>query len=288
MVTAGYPRCTHRSFRYICVYMDARLQRHPIVVTTATFYTEADSRRFELALALVRESVAAGLPIVIADDSPSPDIATRLKEEGAIVLEEGGKAHGGGKGGGVRAALSHAVATFGEDGAVLFLEPEKCGLVKFAARICVPLLDKTASVVVPRRMQESFARTYPAEQFHSESFGCLALDVAAREARLALPPGLDWFFGPFAAQRARAVVEAWLVFAATDWTAQIVPFVKLAANGHTIVIADVDYEHPAVQKADEEGDGKWVRKRLSQLNAILPTLEGVFHEVSGSGAPWTS
>lgn len=92
----------------------------------------------------------------------------------------------------------------------------------------------------------------------------------AREAGLALPPGLDWFFGPFATQRARTVVEAWLTFAATDWTAQIMPFVELAANGPTIVISEIGYEHPAAQKADEEGDGKCVRKRLAQLNAILP------------------
>lgn len=254
----------------------------PIVLVTVSFFTDADSRRLELALALVREAVAAGLPTVVADDSPGTAVAEKFRDAGAVVVDEGGTAHGGGKGGAIRAALSCAVETFGTEGAVLYTEPEKVGLVRFATQICAPLLDKRAAVVVPRRTRDAFQRTYPIEQYHSESFGSLSLNIAAREAGLELPKRLDWFFGPFACQRVHA--SQWMAFSATDWTAQIVPFVQLAAKGETLAIVEVAYEHPAEQKADEEGQGSWAKKRLVQLNAILPRLEQIFGEIQAGQA----
>lgn len=250
----------------------------PIVLVTITFFADADSPRLELALALVRDAVAAGLPTVVADDSPGTAVAEKFKDAGAFVVEEGGSAHGGGKGGAIRAALACAVEKFGKEGAVLYTEPEKVGLVRFANEICAPLLDRTAAVVVPRRTRDAFRRTYPIEQYHSESFGGLSLDIAAREAGLTgLPERLDWFFGPFACQRFHA--SKWLQFAATDWTAQIVPFVQLAEDGKKLAIVEVAYEHREAQKADEEGKGTWAKKRLVQLNAILPRLEQIFGEI---------
>ena len=250
----------------------------PIVIATVTFYTDADELRRQLALELVRGCTEAKLPIVIADDSPSPTVAADFEREGATVVKQGGSKHGGGKGGGIRAALDYAVNAFGSDGAVLYTEPEKVGLVPFARQICARLLDKSADVVVPRRTHEAFSRSYPAEQFHSESFAAIYLDTAAREAGLNLPTGLDWFFGPFATQR--SLIGHWLAFPASDWTAQMVPFVKLAATGSNLVIADVAYEHPRKQKEEEEGRAKWLSKRLTQLNAILPTLEKIFTDLS--------
>lgn len=254
----------------------------PIVLVTVTFFTDADSRRLELALALVRDAVAAGLPTVVADDSPGTAVAAKFRNAGAFVVEQGGSAHGGGKGGAIRAALACAIEKFGTGGAVLYTEPEKVGLVRFAAKICAPLLEETAAVVVPRRTKDAFLRAYPVEQYHSESFGSLSLDIAAREAGLTgLPEGLDWFFGPFACQRVHA--SQWLQFSATDWTAQIVPFVQLAAEGEALAIVEVAYEHPEAQKADEEGKGIWAKKRLVQLNAILPRLEQIFGEIREGG-----
>eukprot|EP00928_Gymnodinium_smaydae_P080853 TRINITY_DN64472_c0_g1_i1.p1 TRINITY_DN64472_c0_g1~~TRINITY_DN64472_c0_g1_i1.p1 ORF type:complete len:268 (-),score=49.56 TRINITY_DN64472_c0_g1_i1:65-868(-) len=254
----------------------------PIVLCTGTFYTEADESRLELALALVRRSIAAGLPIVIADDSPSPTVAARFEAEGATVVKEGGKLHGGGKGGGIRAAFARAVEVYGIGGALLYTEPEKVGIAQFAAQICAPLLDKTAAVVVPRRTRDAFERTYPLEQYHSESFATLYVESAARDQGLNLPSGIDWFFGPFATQRSLA--SHWLDFPATDWTAQMVPSIKLAIAGSSVVSVEVPYEHPPTQKAEEEGKAKWLRKRLTQINAILPALEQIFAELKNNAA----
>jgi len=245
-----------------------------------TCYASLSEPRAQLALATCRACAAEGLRLVVADDSPpGAGTAAAFAAAGAShVVVGGAAAHGGGKGGGIRAAIAHVVSSATpDDWAVLFTEPEKHTMAALAREIAAPILAGAADVVVPTRDPTLFAETYATEQFHSETFGNAFLNAAAREAGFA-PADVDWFFGPFAFRAALA--DHWLRFKASDWTSQMVPYIRAAGGECRVATVAVAYRHPAEQKAEEEGAPGWCRKRLLQLNSVLPVLQAEFAPAS--------
>ena len=161
------------------------------MVFTATWYSGADDVRCLAATETLRALVAAGLPVVVVDASPAAAVRDLLSATGAIVSEQ--KAVGK-KGAALREAVAIASALPGvvAETWLCWQEPEKTDMVRHWATALEAAKD--ADVLVPRRESARFAATYPIEQVHSETYGNLYLDAAARRHCDALPP-LDWHFG---------------------------------------------------------------------------------------------
>jgi hypothetical protein len=159
---------------------------------------------------------------------------------------------------------------------ICFTEPEKVDLMHHMASIAKPVLDGRVDVVVPRRSEDLFRRTYPLAQYHSESFGNLHFDLLAKEFEGFRAEGsqqLDWLFGPFAFNAGLA--DGWLGYAGTSWDAQMIPYVRgVREQGWRIASVTVDFRHPAVMKEQEEGAAAWTTKRLTQLNLLFELLGG--------------
>ena len=182
-----------------------------------------------------------------------------------------------GKGGALRQAIDHATKWFIENKAdlkqcaICFTEPEKLNILHHMDDIVKPLLSGEADVVVPFRNKESFQRTYPIEQYHSESFANLHFDSLAKRHDGFKNVRIDWLFGPFAFNASLALY--WMQYTGKSWDAQMIPYVRgIRDHGWKVQSVNVDFLHPSEMKEQEEGDPVWTTKRLHQLNLLFDLL----------------
>ncbi|KAL9191591.1 hypothetical protein ACHAXT_001297 [Thalassiosira profunda] len=254
--------------------LDERISRRTFVVTT-TYYPDLADVRFGIALELCRLARQYKVHLIVVDDSPQHDaVREQFQEAGTAEYVRG-------KGGALRQAIERAAAMVREDGrlnprraVICFTEPEKVDLINHIHRIAAPILDGSTDVVIPRRNDALFKRTYPIEQYHSESFGNLHFDLLAKQFEGFRAEGaatLDWLFGPFALKASLA--EHWLDYEGTSWDAQIVPYVRgVRQEKWRIRSVEVAFEHPRAMKEQEEGYPAWMKKRLHQLNLLFDLL----------------
>lgn len=238
---------------------------HDIVVATATFCkTESAYDRdvgLPLSLATVRATTAAGLPIIVVDGSPDPEVGRVLKNAGAEVIRQIGTGFG--------PATRQVIAAGGNllktGGVVLWQEPQKEDLVPYHRKIAAPILDGRAALVVPARSYISWP-TYPCEQWHQEVF-CNRYVEIVTGGRVPF----DLFFGPTAFRE--DTLELVAEFDGNAWDARLVPIIRAIKRGAAVESVSVDYRHPRLQRLAEEGDVGWCKKRLRQLNVNLDVIE---------------
>ena len=167
-----------------------------LVVFTATRYSSTKEVRFQQSIETLNALKERGLPVVVVDDSPDSHVRDLLSATGAVVSKQQSK---GKKGAAFREAATLASQIEGVTGEtwICWQEPEKTDM----ARHWVSAVDTTASVVVVARVLANFKKTYPIEQFHSETFANLHLDSVAaaavkqlRQSRKmpAFPTQIDW------------------------------------------------------------------------------------------------
>jgi hypothetical protein len=252
-----------------------------IVVVTVTYYADTSDVRFGLALELCKLAASKQLLTIIVDDSPDHQtIRSSFERAGEsyvkVFQQDSATYHG--KGGALRQAIQLAKDLVGEDKAsnsvICFAEPEKVDIMNHMQQIVEPILAKNADIVVPMRCDELFRKTYPIEQYHSESFANLHFNSLAQQFEEFQTPGakqIDWLFGPFSFNTTLA--DAWLKYEGTSWDAQMVPYVRaVRQQKKRITSVTINFLHPHQMKEQEEGDTRWTKKRLHQLNILFDIL----------------
>ena len=258
-----------------------------LIVFTTTFYKSSEEVRFRECCAMLRHARAHGVRVVVVDASPDPAIRAAMSDAGAHAVRE--QTAKGRKGAALREALGLAAGIAdarapGDErdaGDVLLCwqEPEKADMPRHWPAVLRAADRARADVIVPARDARLFRRTYPLEQFHSESYANLYLDCAARAHGFAAP--LDWHFGPFALRRRHAAV--WLAHAGDLWDAQVVPVVHAVRAGLVVGACHVPFEAPRAMKEEEEGNLAFVEKRLMQINFLDPKVIAAWTEDVPSG-----
>lgn len=229
-----------------------------IVLVTATKYSSAsiDLNRYQCAIQTVQSAVASGIECVVIDAS---DDNTRhhFSLAGARVFEEQDKGMGAGRRQGIRAAYdTHRPV-------IAWAEPEKFSYVPFLPSTASPIVQGRADLVVPARVS---LQSYPTAQAYAELLGNLVWHQIT-----GVP--LDMWFGPRTWSR-----ESSRYFLEYDgkygdlWDSLHVPVLDAIIDGRRVVSVSVDYEHPPVQKRDEENDPLFSVKRLAQLNNLVPAF----------------
>ena len=238
-----------------------------VVVFTCTFYASVEETRCQCCLEMLRSARSAGVRVVVVDSSPKEAVRAAMAEAGAFAVHK--QASAGRKGAALREALEHAAGLAGsEDAWLCWQEAEKADMVHRWPGALNGFEHRTA-VVVPGRAEASFRATYPAEQYHCESFSNAYVSLIAARHGFATP--LDWHFGPFALRaRHRGL---WLRHTGELWEAQIAPIIAAARAGLQVSAATVDFHAPAAMKAEEEGSEAFVEKRLMQVNHLIPILK---------------
>ncbi len=212
-----------------------------------------------------------------------------MKHLGAIVLNETKDENPArcGKGFALRQGISAAVSYLEavrfpmSRSVIAFFEPEKADMVQHTQLLSSRILQGVEDITIPARTQRSWD-SYPVEQQYSEKFGNYHLNNIARECKF---PQLDWFFGPvlFRASLARY----WIGSDAKSWDAQILPFIHAWFKTRSfdafvpvrLGVSYINYQHPLLQKLQEEGGVEWGRKRLKQLNILEPVISETFSQL---------
>lgn len=245
---------------------------HGLVLVVPTSFGSTDEPRFHLTLKSLSEA-ALHFPTYVVDASSDDAITERLRKTGAHVVKQTWR---GKKGVALREGIELAMRS--RPRIIGFFEPEKLGMVFWMRRAAAHLQRTGLDIVIPGRMDEHFAGSYPREQYHQEKFANLLIESMA--VPRGFPPGLDWTFGPVLFNARLAPL--WLAYRGALWDAQVVPYVRAVLwHGAKIGTLDVPYSHPAQMKAEEEGKAHWAKKRYDQLSlwaAILPAELGAASE----------
>lgn len=230
-----------------------------MVVFTCTYYASAEDVRLECCLSMLRLATSLNVRVVVVDDS-SPEIRAMMAKCGDlhVIRKQLSK---GKKGAALREAIRVALE-FGDF--LCWQEAEKVDMIR---HWMIPLGDRI-DVLVPARRDDLFRSTYPVEQYHSENFANMLVRLAVK--RLGFDEFIDWHFGPFAFKKEHA--DLWLQHEGELWDAQILPVILAIKNGLVVRSVTVPFSAPTEMKAQEEGDLKFVEKRLMQINFLVPKI----------------
>lgn len=230
-----------------------------IVVSGITDYPTRD-HRFEACCRFLRGAQAIGVPVYLADTSPA-DIQAEFEALGAILILCSDTSYTGKK-------IASLQATFdGGAASILITEMEKDGLLPYLERLCQPILDGSADLVIPERTEVSWT-SYPKE-FAIERF-------ALEQIRQFTGHYLDTMLGTFVIHRDLA--PRFLECREEMWTWLHVPrFQFIKEHLDRVVGIPVDFLYPADQKATEEGNPAFHLKRLEQLSfSLIRPLQVVY------------
>lgn len=252
----------------------------PIALICTTFYHSIDEWRAQLALQMIAEARRLSIPFYAVDGSPSPVIERALSEAGAIIVKERDNP-GKGKGFAYRTGIQAVLDAVADPSLVLCItEPEKVDLVRFLPSLAARVTSDGSNVILPHRSQPVSWAALPFEQYHSEQLGNRHLFNVARELD---PPfssvPYDWLFGPVLFHR--SIAPYYLSYTGAQWDSQMVPYINAWAEGAAAIASvDIEYIHPAVQRAYEEYQSVWSAKRLQQLNVVIPAVEAALRRAS--------
>jgi hypothetical protein len=238
-----------------------------IALATTTFEPDPEHVRAQLAFEFADLAAQYSYPAIMVDGGSPESFQDALRARGAHVFLEVDHPHGV-LGPGRRQALA-AAAEYGDT--VVWLEPQKGGLIPYLGELNRPIVAGEANLVNPHRTEAGFQSLSP-EQMHAERFGNLAVAYAIGRT----DPGkmLDIWFGAMLLDH--EALDIFLKYDAAKygapdaWDSILISRIEAIAYGLEVVSQDVDYRYPPEQTADETGNLKMLMKRLDQLNALVP------------------
>lgn len=250
------------------------------VIFTCTYYNDVRDLRFHQCISTIRHSQY--IPIVIVDGSP-PEVHEALRNTDALVFRESDR-FGNGKGGALREAAQIAASLPGVNSStwLCWQEAEKSDMIRCWQDFLFSTSVKDSDeIITPNRDDSNFKKSYPIEQYHSESYGNYYLNCVMRRAldenTSSGIGNIDWHFGPFAFRQ--KLVQLWTSYKGNSYDAQLVPIVHGIRKGYRI---NTDITVPFVldekMKQQEEGNIEFIEKRLNQLNSLDPRVKMAWSE----------
>lgn len=246
-----------------------------VILVTTTFYKKENEVRYRLAIDMMMKAKAAGYPVVVVDGSPVIFTRDRFQSVGAFVYSQSLVGMGASR----RQAFFMANEKAKELGIsiVLWLEPEKVGIVDLVDQIIEPIANANADIVLPFRSEKSWA-TYPAAQRQSEEkINAFYNEKVADDMLMGSGDSqFDPAFGPIAFHRtlARYFIECdgrnMTPPIADNYITQYAPLLAVLEENARVATVEVDFEYPPEQKVEEETQlaEEMVIKRRRQLDEI--------------------
>lgn len=234
-----------------------------VVIATSTLYKDVNDVRAQLALRFASLAEGASWPMTVVDAGSPKEFVDAMYERGAhVLLAPLSMKMGACR----RQAMDYALAFAGDEGVVIWSEPEKHPLICDIGKIADPILSGRVDMVVPQRSEAGMA-SYPPEQADAERIGNRAFQYLTGMA-------LDVWFGVFAAN-AKAL-RYFLEYNGEYgdlWDSIIVPRVTAIKDGVCVASVPVSYTHPPEQTSQETGNVGFLLKRLAQLQNLVPSLQ---------------
>ena len=233
-----------------------------LVITTSTFYSDADCPRARCAVKMIENANELGISIVIVEGGSPKEFREEISDLGAIVLDEVPHARGV-MGPGRRQAIAKGFEVTG--GKISgYVEIEKYCMPMFVEELVRPILLGKVDICVPRRLS---LETYPTAQRYAEPLGNLHFLQAT---------GLDFdmWFGPrFFNQTAGKYFLEYDDEYGGSWDPTHIPTLRCAAAGLRVATPMVPYVHPQEQTDEEENSAVFTFKRAAQLSNLMAATE---------------
>ncbi|HRH32308.1 MAG TPA: hypothetical protein PLK06_03200 [bacterium] len=216
--------------------------------------------RAAVALDTVKNLQTQNITCVVIFTECAEAYLQQLQSFGAIIVPE--TQHG--MSNSRREALQKAMQYADSNTHLLWLEPEKPDLPRYAKNLRRAMIEANARIGLFNRTPLSML-SYPVEQSHYYQF-CRA--VASAFAGF----DIDYAFGPMMLH-----VEATSDFLNYKsqygdlWDAILVPRIPFLKRGE-VVVMDADFLNDARMTAIESGSTAMILKRLQQFNNVIPSL----------------
>jgi hypothetical protein len=240
-----------------------------------------------LALEFAKQALQKGYQLVVADGKSSKTFRKELSSiEGIIVIRRKSNSRGKAK----RLCIDKAIKLPGVQ-VIVLVEPEKVSLVTHCMeQMVLPLLQKKADIVVPKRQDELFKSSYPRYMYDSEVEGNSIYNEALRSNGI-LPKDekdLDIFFGPRAFRNEKDIVSLFkkrykfigesilgkLYDSDSYSNVLYFPIVNALKKKMRVMSVEVPFTYPQIQKENEDVGAKsvFIEKRSLQRVSILIDL----------------
>jgi|SRR3989344_1801387 len=230
-------------------------------IVTTTYYPEnsgSSKIRAGLALYLFEKACKSEYEVITIDGGSFSDFLDRAKALGAKIIPQKENGIGGAR----RQAFKEGYSTGKE--IIIWTEPEKHDLIRSIPKIINPLLGKRADLVIPSRRALG---SYPSAQQFIEPFCNLFWkELTGKE--------FDMWFGPRAMLRESALLFINYKSNYGDkWDNLHMPVMDAIKWGKKVIGLEIDYIHDKEQRDNEEHSLEFYKKRIEQLNNLLPAFE---------------
>lgn len=241
------------------------------VIVTSTYYnpnlyrdqTSSDFLRSRLATSLIQRAIDAGYAILVVDGysstENSPDEVLKQFEAAGAQLYLAAEA---GIGKQRRQVILEAYKL--SKPVIAWTEPEKHTFIPELWKTIEPINNGEADMVIPRRTSLS---SYPTAQQYAEAFGNLFFKQLTGH-------DLDLWFGPRVWHR--DITNVFLDYTGTYgdlWDSLHLPVLQAILEGKRVKSVDINYTHPPEQKQLEEHNVSYTKKRLAQMNNLIPAFD---------------
>lgn len=249
---------------------------------------QTDKIRGDLALESINRARNIGYQVVAGDWCSSKTFVKEIKKiPGVIFFRRRNPKSSPAK----RLAIKKASKIAGVK-LIVLTEPEKASLIKDCIPVAVqPILKGEADIVVPKRNDELFKRTYPAYQYESESEGNNTYNEELRSHKLIdFNNGFDMFFGPRIFQNKKQIVSLFMKRYIFEFIHLLIPnryldaeelsntnffpIVSALKKGFRVKSVEVAFEYPFLQRRNEETGARdlFIEKRKSQRIGLIIEL----------------
>ncbi|MDO8509323.1 MAG: hypothetical protein Q7S27_06610 [Nanoarchaeota archaeon] len=231
-----------------------------IVIATTTFYNfnnKSDRIRAKIAERTFRKAQKEGYLVICVDGGSPLKFIEKIRKLGVKVYPQKIKGMGNSR----RQVFSEAYKSGKE--IIIWTEPEKESFIKEIKKAVGPIIKEKADMVIPKRKS---LKSYPVSQMHIERFGnAFWKQLTGKD--LDIWAGMRIF--------KRDIVKYFLDYVGEygdTWEILVIPIMDIIKDKNRIVSLEINYQHPKEQTHIEEKDIEFYKKRLDQLNNLIPAV----------------
>lgn len=225
--------------------------------------------RANLALDTIYEARMNNYDIIVVDGGSPDKYICQMIDLGAIVYPQDVPGMGNAR----RQSLRHAKDAVSENGAVVWLEPEKSTLVPLLRPAVDKIVTENYDLVMFRRKSLD---SYPPEQIHTYKMVELAFKYLTNIE-------CDFLFGPVAlSNRSIDYFLAYKSKYGDVWDSIHIPKLHIIRDGLPWTQIEINYQHPQVQTQAEQGNMELLKKRIDQIRVITNALISETHDIEAS------
>lgn len=249
-------------------------------------FSQTDKIRGDLALNFIQKATTLGFRLVVVDGKSSKSFHKQLKNFTHIkVVKKRSPKRAPAK----RQAFKSASKIDGVK-VIVACEPEKVSVLDSVDTFTKPVLENRADIVVLKRQENLFKKTYPDYMYESESEGNRLYNEQLKLNRLLKEDGWDLFFGPRAFSNNPKVLSLFVkkfhfpikkqrpleeYFDPEEYSnALYFPIVLALKKGFRVKNVEIPFSYPKLQKLNETVEARefFLEKRRTQRMGILLNL----------------